>query len=430
MTLLNYTQKSSKSLTQPAILNLLLVLVLLAPWGLAGCDQSLLPTVLSTNIGGNKSWDGFQAEIDQAKDGDTIDLSGYVCPIPEGKLYTITVPEGLSIRLLGNPELDFRGVCFAFEGDNTVIIENLVLTLWLDEVRPYKPPPSVLHFQSGTNHLQLVGSNDVILISRDDIPGYGATIGVPVGSSLTIDGDGSLDAYNGCSGAGIGGGYQAASGSITIAGGSILAFGGESGHWPETPLEGSAAIGGGSGADGGTTIITGGKVTARGMCGGAGIGGGYGGSGGSITISGGFVESYTHTEWSETGWLGGAASIGGGYGGQGGTIRIEGGEIEAYSTVGLYRSISGSEYNSVCGPAVGNGYGGRGGTLAISGGKLSALSSSHPGHASIGCTIMSLPEGYSWQAGALESLSGEEGVFPDEAFISSKTYSYVIIEAK
>ncbi len=110
--------------------------------------------------------------------------------------------------------------------------------------------------------------------------------------TLTIDGDGSLNAssnnnYYGYGGAGIGGGLYINCGNIIINGGNITATGGD----------GSPGIGGGIGGDFscGNITINGGTINATGGSGGAGIGCGQGGSApsscGNITISGGTITA-------------------------------------------------------------------------------------------------------------------------------------------
>jgi hypothetical protein len=126
-----------------------------------------------------------------------------------------------------------------------------------------------------TVNLTLVGNN--VLISGENRAG----LQTPNGSTLVItDGStGSLTA-TGSNGAGIGGGWNGAGGTITINGGTVTATGDSSG----------AGIGGGNSGAGGTISINGGTVTATGSWGGAGIGGGWSGAGGTIsTINGNAV---------------------------------------------------------------------------------------------------------------------------------------------
>ena len=188
-------------------------------------------------------------------------------------------------------------------------------------------------------NLTLTGTNS--LVSGADYAG----LQVPENAMLTIDGTGSLSAASsyvstlGTQGAGIGGGKNGASGTITINGGDVAAT-----SWF------GAGIGGGSGGDGGTVTITGGTVSASGNMG-AGIGGGVnGGDGGTVTIHGGTVTA--------TGSNG--AGIGGGDGGDGGTVTIHGGTVTA----------TGSD-----GAGIGSGYfGGDAGTVTIHAGIVSATS--------------------------------------------------------
>ena|GEM_PF-2298603 len=103
---------------------------------------------------------------------------------------------------------------------------------------------------------------------------------VPAGSSLTINGTGSLEVLSGPDAAGIGGNHSEPGGTITINSGTISVFGGSWG----------SAIGGGRNSSGGTVTINGGVVTATGGWNAIGIGrGANGGDGGTLTITGNAV---------------------------------------------------------------------------------------------------------------------------------------------
>ena len=137
-------------------------------------------------------------------------------------------------------------------------------------------------------------------------------IHVPSGSTLTIQGTGSLDASSNGAGAGIGGGWSISCGNIVIQGGTITATG---------DYEGAGIGGGGEeGISCGNIEIQGGTITATGGYEGAGIGGGSKGICGNITINGGTVTA--------TGGYDGAG-IGSGYDGSCGDITIESGTVEA-----------------------------------------------------------------------------------------------------
>jgi hypothetical protein len=159
-----------------------------------------------------------------------------------------------------------------------------------------------------------------------------AGLEVPVDAALTITANstGSLEAVGGYSGAGIGGGYNGAGGTITISGGTVNALGGYHG----------AGIGGGLIGAGGTITITGGIVTATSEENGAGIGGGFRGAGGTIAITGGIVTAMSPGIWS-------GAGIGGGREGAGGTVTISGGTVTA--TGGSLSSGIGGGYNGAAG---------------------------------------------------------------------------------
>ena len=130
--------------------------------------------------------------------------------------------------------------------------------------------------------------------------------------TLTISGFGTLNAYGGQGGAGIGGAWHKNAGNIVIEGGTIEAHGG---NW-------GAGIGGGQSAAGQNITIRDGNVTAIPGGEAAGIGGGYLGDGKNITIEGGTV----HAE--SGGGNGPVAAIGGGREtGKGENIQITGGNV-------------------------------------------------------------------------------------------------------
>ena len=106
--------------------------------------------------------------------------------------------------------------------------------------------------------------------------------GGSVTNALTIygqqGGSGVLSATGGSYGAGIGGGYQGAGGTVSVNGGTVTATGGQYG----------AGIGGGWYGAGGVVTVNGGLVTATGGYAGAGIGGGrYGADHGKVTFGAG-----------------------------------------------------------------------------------------------------------------------------------------------
>ena len=136
--------------------------------------------------------------------------------------------------------------------------------------------------------------------------------------TLTISGSGTLNAYGGESGAGIGSGSQKGCSNIEIKSGTITAHGGEWGAGI-----GSGNVGNRPGMLGGSNItINDGDVTAYGGSEAAGIGGGLKGNGKDITINGGTV----HAE--SGGGKGPVAAIGGGrVDGKGENIQITGGNV-------------------------------------------------------------------------------------------------------
>ena len=130
--------------------------------------------------------------------------------------------------------------------------------------------------------------------------------------TLTISGSGTLEAYGGYWGAGIGSGSEKGCSNIVIESGTITAKGGVLG----------AGIGGGQLAAGQNITIRDGNVTAIPGSEAAGIGGGSRGDGRNITIEGGTVYAESG------GGRGPAAAIGGGrWTGKGENIQITGGNV-------------------------------------------------------------------------------------------------------
>ena len=181
------------------------------------------------------------------------------------------------------------------------------------------------------------------------------TCGIRIGGSgttLTINGPGTLYAQSGEYGAaGIGGTDKVAVGNIVINGGEIHATGGYY----------AAGIGSGHGtytdaASCGTITIHGGTIEARGGEGGAGIGAGAGRSSySSITIDGGNVSAYGDTS--------DGAGIGSGYSNtSAGPITISGASTVVNATGATYAAGIGSGNSSPCG------------TITISGGTITAMS--------------------------------------------------------
>lgn len=162
---------------------------------------------------------------------------------------------------------------------------------------------------SGNVELIIAGTNTNTLRSGTDHAGVEKA---DDNGTLTISGTGTLEAYGGQGGAGIGGARNKNASNIVIEGGTIEAHGGTWG----------AGIGGGQSAAGQNITIRDGNVTAIPGGEAAGIGGGYQGDGKNITIEGGTV----HAE--SGGGNGPVAAIGGGrvYG-KGENIQITGGNV-------------------------------------------------------------------------------------------------------
>ncbi len=183
------------------------------------------------------------------------------------------------------------------------------------------------------------GDATIILSGTNNVKGFHEDhpgIRVLVGKTLTIKGDGSLNASSNGKGSGIGGGRTNPCGNIVIEGGTITATGGFR----------CAGIGGGTNACGNITI-SGGTITAQGGECGAGIGSGQSCECGNINITGGTVTA-------QGGRYG--AGIGSGYENSScGTVTITSGVTRVTATKGMDAPCSigkgadGSSTTSSCG---------------------------------------------------------------------------------
>jgi len=280
---------------------------------------------------------------------------------------------------------------------------------------------------SGASRLQLLGNSNVTLYlvggtvnafnskSGNDSTGSINQAGIYVskGTTLTIKGPGTLNAYGGVHNAGIGGNTSLIntdknngtlpSGTVIIEDGVINAEGGLYG----------AGIGGGFYGGNGTIVVKGGTVTANGGTCSAGIGGGGEGATGNITIEYGTVKA--------TGGTNGAGLGSGHEATDGGNITIKGGVVEADS--GLGAGIGGGN-DSPCGnitisggkvkakggatsAGIGGGMSFPGGNITISGGEVTAEGGSYSagiggGRFGSGGTIII-------EAGTVKSLGGTFG---------------------
>ena len=164
----------------------------------------------------------------------------------------------------------------------------------------------------GDATIVLAGTDTNIVNGARHNPG----IFVPAGSTLTIQGDGTLAATGGYGGAGIGGGADGSyCGDITISGGTVIATGGFEGAGIGSCFEGTCdAID----IVGGTVIATGGQWAA-------GIGSGFQGTCDAIDIVGGTVEATGSQN---------AAGIGSGQNGSCGDITIGAGIVKVVATSG------------------------------------------------------------------------------------------------
>jgi len=208
-----------------------------------------------------------------------------------------------------------------------------------------------------------LGDATIILKGNNSVEGFYEDypgIFVPEGSTLTIEGDGSLTATSGRAFAtipfgfapGIGGSRVETGGNIVINSGTIEATGG---NW-------SAGIGSSYNMGCGDITINGGNITATGgyACGskayGPGIGAGPGTYCGDITINGGTVKATANDN---------SAGIGSGWQGRCGNITITDGVVSVTATKG-----------NNCNYSIGAGLDGSCGTITIGGSVTTGITDS------------------------------------------------------
>lgn len=251
--------------------------------------------------------------------------SGGVVKIQSGGEYTITMKDGVTETT-----------------DHIEVASDEAVTIILNGVKINANPrdTAMKLTGAGTVTLKLAGENMLQSDNRSAGIQQDNTTAELIITSCSGDGstDGKLEAIAKDRGAGIGGGYSASAGKITINGGTITAISQGRG----------AGIGGGGGdleapaggGSGGNVTINGGMVTANGGgYRGAGIGGGgcqlqNGGNGGSLTVNGGTVFALGNDVGG--GYI--SCGIGGGYGepdgGTGTDIVIRGGTVTATGHIG------------------------------------------------------------------------------------------------
>lgn len=240
-------------------------------------------------------------------------------------------------KLTGNTEIRDRSIVTGTLGGNYKISIAPDATVTLKDVKINGVNDNNCEWAGIT----CIGNTTIILEGDNTVEGFYEWypgIFIAEGSTLTIDGTGSLTASSNGSAAGIGSGHCMQCGNITINGGTINAEGGNMG---------GAGIGGGIGMDNscGNITINGGTITAKGRKNGPGIGAcGSNGQGycGNITITGGTVNAQGGIN---------APGIGGGCDGMCGNITITGGNITAVGTetgAGI-GSSSNENHKSECG---------------------------------------------------------------------------------
>lgn len=253
--------------------------------------------------------------------------------------------EGEVVTISGDETISGESPMIDIDSDATVTLDSAVVT---------GAGRSAIFVKNNANVTFVLQGESVV---TGDSNAYSCGIEVEYGSSVTIEGEGTLKVTGGLWGAGIGS-YgtdrnipapeRRMVGEITINSGTIIAQGGRRG----------CGIGSGYHVDGNKVTINGGKVIAYGKECGAGIGTGYGTSGGAIGIAA--VGDYDC-----------------------GTILITGGEV--YASANYVENIENFDYSDLAAlnandgesfaAGIGGGYGSSASNIVISGGKVFALGS-------------------------------------------------------
>ena len=199
--------------------------------------------------------------------GATIDLAGagmrgpyHGIQLSPGSTVEVQLAEGTANRLVGAYSNGVGGSGISVPAESSLIITS----------------PG-----AGNGMLDAIG-----WVAMPGIGGPGGGSTKKAGGEVTIAG-GIVNAFGGDSAAGIGGGYRGISGPVTITGGEVYAKGGNG----VGNRNGGAGIGSGHGGIPAPIVITGGKVIAEGVYGAAGIGAGHSASGVSVLVSGGDVTA-------------------------------------------------------------------------------------------------------------------------------------------
>ena len=214
--------------------------------------------------------------------------------------YTATHAETLTGTLSGNYKVSIADGAIVYIKDVTINGVNVSSCNW-----------------AGIN---CMGDATIVLEGTNTVKGFQMkypAIHIPQGKTLTIKGNGTLNASSNGGGAGIGGGMEVACGNIVIEGGNINASGD---HYAAEYNYGSGAgIGGSWHGPCGNITIKGGIINVTGGSGAAGIGGGSYSSCGNITIASSVTRVTANTNGVESN-----PCIGSGTNGTCGTVTIGG----------------------------------------------------------------------------------------------------------
>ncbi|MBQ8455583.1 MAG: hypothetical protein IJ537_09655 [Bacteroidaceae bacterium] len=290
-------------------------------------DTSLSPKegfcVTVTNFNGTVSLPLLTADY-EAQNEETL----------TGKLagrYKITIADGATVTLRDaeikgekNSSTNYRWAGITCLGDATIILEGTNTISGMHGSYPgiFVPKGSTLTIQGDGTLNVSCGIDDYggTITPYGNASGIGSSRYEPAGN-IVIAG-GTINATGGDWSAGIGSCYDKECAGITITGGNVTALGGS-----KVDREGDGpGIGSGSGTSCGDILISGGTIVSQGSSYSSAIGSAWQGSCGKITITSG-VASLTATKGTKS-----PNSIGAGYEGTCGTITIGGNTSSGITT--------------------------------------------------------------------------------------------------
>ena len=242
--------------------------------------------------------------------GDVVSADGEYT-LAEGATGTITIGEGLKVKIVGNNyDAETNSFPTGYTDLNIVVGAGSELTIQDLYVNVAEDAKSIIDF-AGTGKLIVSGHN---LLDRPDGYGSNATIHVGPDADVTFDGDGYLWGYKHAAGSYIGSNANEVCGNVTFNGGTYMfkasKTGALIGQDSSDPATGKITI------NGGTIYL---KAVARGSL----LGASAQGQAPDVIVNGGQIEFVTD-------WMG--AAIGSANAAKAGNLTVNGGSIRTIVT--------------------------------------------------------------------------------------------------